>query len=174
MNNRESKSEELNDIRLIYENAFGEAEGEVEAKLACDILKDETARPLLSLVAEENDKIVGNVIFSSVKVEGSKELSVYILAPLAVSKDHQKMGLGTKLIHYGLEVLKKRDADIILVLGDPNYYTRTGFQGGHNIEAPHKLEYPEAWMALELKSGMLEQAKGVALCASSLASPEHW
>ena len=99
---------------------------------------------------------------------------MYLLAPLAVSKDHQRMGIGTKLINYGVEALKQRDVDFILVLGDPNYYTRTGFQANHNIEAPHKLEYPEAWMALELKSGILEKAKGLALCASSLASPEHW
>lgn len=174
MNIRESNSEDINAIRSLHEEAFGEPEGKVVAQLACDILIDETAMPLLSLVAEENNKIAGHVIFSSVTIEGDKELSVYILAPLAVSKDYQKMGLGTKLINYGLNTLKQRSADIILVLGDPEYYRRTGFQSGHNIEAPYNLEYPEAWMALELKPGKLTHAKGVARCASSLASPEYW
>ena len=174
MNIRESKCEDLQSIRLVQEGAFGEPEGKVVAQLACDILMDETAKPLLSLVAEDNDKVVGNIIFSSVAITGNAELSTYILAPLAISKKYQQKGLGTKLISHGLEVLTNRGADIVLVLGDPNYYTRTGFKPGHCIEPPYKLEHPEAWMALELKPGMLAKAKGVAQCATSLGSPEHW
>ena len=174
MSIRESKSDELNSIRLVHEDAFGEPEGEVVAQLACDILADESAKPLLSLVAEDGGKIVGNIIFSSVKIEGNEELSAYILAPLAVSKNCQRQGWGTKLIHHGLDALKKREVDLVLVLGDPKYYTRTGFQAAHSIKPPYKLEYPEAWMALALKPGMLARAKGVVHCASSLDSPELW
>ena len=174
MSIRESKNEDLNSIRLVHEDAFGEPEGEVVAQLACDILADESAKPLLSLVAEDDDKIVGSIIFSSVEIEGNEEISAYILAPLAVSKNCQQQGWGTKLINHSLDVLKKRSVDIVLVLGDPNYYTRTGFRTDHSIEPPYKLEHPEAWMALELKSEMLTKAKGVAHCASSLDSPEHW
>ncbi len=174
MSIRESKSEDLNSIRLVHEDAFGESEGEVVAQLVCDILADESAKPLLSLVVEDGDKIVGSIIFSSLKIEGNEELSAYILAPLAVSKNCQRQGWGTKLIHHGLETLKKRGVDLVLVLGDPNYYTRTGFKAGHSIEPPYKLEYPEAWLALELMPGMLAKAKGAAHCASSLDSPELW
>ncbi len=174
MNIRESKNDDVNSIRLVHEDAFGEPEGKVVAQLACDILADETAKPLLSLVAEENKQIVAHILFSAVKIKEKEGLSAYILAPLSVSRNCQQKGLGTKLINHGLQALQQRGADIILVLGDPDYYTRTGFRAGHNIEAPFKLEYPQAWMALELKSGMLAQAKGAALCASSLASPEHW
>ena len=96
MNIRESKSKDLNSIHLVHEDAFGEPEGKVVAQLACDILVDETAKPLLSLVAEDIDKIVGNIIFSSVKIVGNAELSAYILAPLALLKKHQQKSLGTK------------------------------------------------------------------------------
>jgi predicted N-acetyltransferase YhbS len=174
MNIRESNKNDLNSIRLVHENAFGEPEGKVVAQLACDIMNDETAKPLLSLVVENNDAIIGHIIFSSVNIESSDELSAYILAPLAVSKKCQKTGLGTKLINHGLATLKAREADIVLVLGDPNYYKRAGFKADHSVEAPYKLEYPEGWMALELKSGMLAKAKGVAQCAFSLNFPEHW
>ena len=174
MNIRESKSEDLNSIRLVHEDAFGEPEGKVVAQLACDILADESAKPFLSLVVEEGGKIVGNIIFSPVKIKGNEELSAYILAPLAISKNCQQQGWGTKIIYHGLEALKKRGVDIVLVLGDPNYYTRTGFKAGHSIEPPYKLEYPDAWMALELKPGIQAKAKGIAQCVSSLDSPEHW
>ena len=174
MNIRESKSEDLNSIRLVNKDAFGEPEGEVVAQLACDILADESAKPLLSVVADDDGKIIGSIIFSSVKIEGNEELSAYILAPLAISKNYQQQGLGTTLINHGLEALKKRGVDIVLVLGDPSYYTRTGFIAGHSIEPPYILEYPEAWMAIELKPGTLDIAKGVVQCATSLMVPEYW
>jgi putative acetyltransferase len=96
------------------------------------------------------------------------------LAPLAVTKDKQGIGIGTKLINQGLESLRKRDAEIVLVYGDPNYYTRTGFKAGHNLKAPYKLEYPEAWMALGLVEGVLTKAQGMVRCATSLSSPKYW
>ena len=174
MNIRESQPSDFHSIRAVHDNAFGEPEGKVVAQLACDILTDETAKPLLSLVAEENGGIVGHIIFSPVKIEGSEAISAYILAPLAVAKSCQQQGVGTALLHSGLEAMKKQGVDIVMVLGDPNYYTRAGFKAGHNIKAPYTLPYPEAWMALELTPGTLDKAKGTALCASSLASPEHW
>ena len=174
MNIRESKSEDMDSIYRVHNNAFGETEGKLVAQLACDILLDESAKPLLSIVAEDHGEMMASIIFSAVKIVGNPGFSAYILAPLAVLTAYHRNGIGTKLINHGLKTLKKRGADIVLVLGDPNYYSRTGFKADHRIEPPHKLEYPEAWMALELKPGMLAKVKGLAQCASSLNSPEHW
>lgn len=171
---RESITEDLDAIRAVHEVAFGDAEGPLIAQLASDLLNDETARPLLSLLAEDHGEIVGHVIFSTVGLEDSGHLKVYILAPLAVRKAYQKQGVGTDLIRHGLAMLRQRDADIVLVYGDPNYYRRTGFESGHAIKAPYPLKYPYAWMALELKAGALAKARGVARCASALSSPEYW
>jgi predicted N-acetyltransferase YhbS len=41
-------------------------------------------------------------------------------------------GTGTELILRGLDILKERGAEIVLVYGDPDYYMRTGFRAGHN------------------------------------------
>ena len=171
---RESVENDKKSIRKVHKNAFGQSEGETVSQLAIDLLEDKTALPILSLVAEQDNEIIGNVIFSSVNIEGAEGISAYILAPLAVIKDNQRKGIGTKLINQGLESLRKRGAEIVLVLGDPNYYTRTGFKAGHNLKAPYKLEYPEAWMAQGLVEGVLTKAQGVVRCASSLSSPEHW
>ncbi len=174
MNIKESVENDKDNIRIVHQNAFGQPEGETVSQLAIDILEDKTAQPILSLVAEQNHEIIGNIIFSSVNIEGIKGVSAYILAPLAVTKDHQGKGIGTKLINQGIQTLKTRGAEIVLVLGDPNYYTRTGFKAGHNLEAPYKLEHPEAWMAQELVEGVLTKTQGTVRCASSLNSPEHW
>jgi len=174
MNIRESVDNDLAAIRSLHEDAFGESEGHTVAQLACDLLSDETARPLLSLVAEINGRIIGHVIFSMVRIEGNETVSAYILAPLAVSQAHQRQGTGTQLIHHGLSMLAKRGTEIVLVLGDPAYYSRTGFKTGHAIQPPYDLDYPEAWMALELKPGALATVKGFARCADSLSAPQYW
>ena len=174
MNIRTSNNKDLDAIRQVHENAFGEPKGEVISQLACDILADDTAMPLISLVAEENNKIIGHVIFSSAAIEGNEALSVFILAPLAVLKSHQRKGIGSALIKHGLAELKHQGADIVMVLGHPNYYTRSGFSPDHSIEPLYKLTYPEAWMVFAFNHDILKQTKGRIQCATSLSAPEHW
>lgn len=172
---RESSRKDHSLIRSVHLNAFGPSEGEAIAQLAIDLLGDKTALPLLSLVAEENGMLLGNAIFSSVSIEGDKENNAaYILAPLAVLEDYQSKGIGTALINEGLNILKKREAKLVFVLGDPNYYMRTGFMRCHKIVAPYALAYPEAWMVQELEPGVVARIEGVLKCALSLDSPEHW
>lgn len=82
----ESAEKDKKGIGKVHQDAFGESEGEAVSQLAIDLLEDETAVPILSLVAELDDEIVGSIIFSSVRIEGSEGVSAYILAPLAVGK----------------------------------------------------------------------------------------
>ena len=172
---RESVENDKKSIRTVYQNAFDQSEGEAVSQLSIDLLEDKTALPILSLVAEQDNEIIGNVIFSSVSIEGAGGVSAYILAPLAVTKFEQGKGIGTQLINKGLEILKERGAEIVIVYGDPNYYMRTGFKAGHNLKPPHKLKYPEeAWMAQELVEGILTKTQGMVQCAFSLNSPEYW
>ena len=172
---RESVENDKKSIRKVHLNAFDQPEGEVVSQLAIDLLEDKTALPVLSLVAEQDKKIVGSVIFSSVKIKGVEGVSAYILAPLAVTRLAQRKGTGTRLINKGLKTLKERGAEIVLVYGDPEYYQRTGFRAGHNLKPPYKLKYPEeAWMAQELVEGILTKTQGTVRCAMSLSSPEYW
>ena len=171
---RESISSELDAIRILHMDAFGKPEGEVVAQLACNILDDESAKPLLSLVVPEKEIITGHIIFSSLKIEGNQGVAAFILAPLAVSRSRQNQGLGSQLIQKGLRELKIRGAEVVFVYGDPNYYRRFGFETGHRVEAPFELEYPDAWMAQELKTNVLPKLQGVAKCCTSLMSRKYW
>ena len=172
---RESVEDDKKSIRKVHLFAFDQSEGETVSQLAIDLLEDKTALPILSLVAEQDNEIIGNVIFSSVNIEGVEGVSAYILAPLAVARFAQRKGVGTLLINKGLETLKERGAEIVLVYGDPNYYMRTGFKAGHNLKPPHKLKYPEeAWMAQELVENILTKTQGTVRCALSLSSQEYW
>jgi len=174
VNIRESRLSDLEAINTLHRESFGEPEGESIGNLACDILQDVTAQPLLSLVLEEQNQIIGHIIFSPLTLEGTEDISAYILCPLAISKAHQKLGLGTQLIQNGLHKITALGVELVFVLGDPNYYNRTGFKAGHSVSAPYPLEYPEAWMVQELKPGSLPQKQAVAKCCTSLMVPEHW
>jgi predicted N-acetyltransferase YhbS len=80
----------------------------------------------VSLVADEK-AIVGHVAFSPVSIEGADGAS-YGLGPVSVCPGHQRRGIGTALIRAGLERLRAADAAGCVVLGDPAYYGRFGFE----------------------------------------------
>ena len=175
---RESTSLDLDSILQAHEQAFGETEGPVVSQLARNILHDPTAAPLLSLVAEAGGEIIGNIIFSPVKIDGAPEDTVaYILAPLAVIQKYQRKGVGKSLIETGLMMLQQRGAELIFVYGDPHYYTKSGFEaaGAYDLTPPYELTYPpEAWMVVELDQGSLKRNSGTVKCARSLSSKEYW
>lgn len=171
---RESLTGEQGVIAELHRAAFGAEEGPELADLVVDLLSDPTAQPLLSLVAIDDGAVVGHVIFSHVIVEGS-DAGVSIMAPLAVAPDRQRSGIGTRLIEQGLAMLAEQGKGIVLVYGDPAYYSRTGFGADHNLKPPHELRYPrEAWMAQELQPGALATTVGTVRCAAALNDPKHW
>ncbi len=81
----------------------------------------------ISLVAELDREIVGHVAISPVKIsDGAK--GWYGLGPISVSPHIQGSGIGSKLMESALESLKGLGALGCVVLGDPGYYRRFGFQ----------------------------------------------
>ncbi len=82
----------------------------------------------LSLVAvDEDGGILGHITFSPVALE-SGESGWYGLGPLAVWPQLQRRGIGTALVIDGLRRLKERGAKGCVVLGDPAFYARFGFE----------------------------------------------
>jgi putative acetyltransferase len=148
-------TQERSVVRSIYEAAFGRPD---EADLV-DSLRREGA-VLLSLVAEVEQRIVGHMLFSRMSIETSKgPVSAAALAPVAVLPDLQRRGIGERLIRHGLNLLRERGEQIVIVLGHPDYYPRFGFSSekARSLESPFP---PEAFMAMELISGALEGIRG--------------
>lgn len=170
---REAGSADLRSIRQVHLDAFGE-EGGTISDLALALIADDTAQPLLALVAEADGEVVGSIIFSTARIRGAENVSAYLLAPLAVARRHQRKGIGRALIESGLSTLRERGANLVFVLGDPRYYGRHGFSPHHRVRAPYDLPYPEAWMAMALQGGSLESVSGQLACARSLDDPKHW
>jgi putative acetyltransferase len=176
---RPSIESERNEILNIQEQAFGKVKGPVIAKLVNDLLNDETAMPILSLVAVANDKLVGHILFTKAVITKTVNLiSAQILAPLAILPDEQKKGIGEELINEGLRLLKESGTELVFVLGHPTYYPRCGFipAGAQGFEAPYPIpeEHAEAWMVQALNGDVLKNNAGKIRCSKVLNEPQHW
>jgi putative acetyltransferase len=91
---RKSTESERKEILNIHNKAFGEDKGPVIAKLVDDLLNDETAMPILSLVAVKNNKLIGHILFTKAVVTQTEiSISAQILAPLAIIPEEQKKAL---------------------------------------------------------------------------------
>jgi putative acetyltransferase len=176
---RPSIESERNEILNVQEQAFGKVKGPVIAKLVNDLLNDETAMPILSLVAVANDKLVGHILFTKAVITKTVNLiSAQILAPLAILPDEQKKGIGEELINEGLRLLKESGTELVFVLGHPTYYPRCGFipAGAQGFEAPYPIpeEHAEAWMVQALNGDVLKNNAGKIRCSKVLNEPQHW
>jgi len=176
---RKSTESERKEILNIHNQAFGKDKGPEIAKLVDDLLNDETAMPILSLVAVEKNKLVGHILYTKAVITNTEiSISAQILAPLAILPKEQKKGIGEKLINEGLRILEISGTDLVFVLGHPTYYPRCGFipAGEKGFEAPYPIpeEHSEAWMILELKDGVLESNSGKIQCSKVLNEPQHW
>jgi predicted N-acetyltransferase YhbS len=169
---KETSNDYMNDIRHIHKIAFKQDD---EAKLVGSLLKDDSAKPLLSLIAMVDGDPVGHILFTNAKIIGDENTSAKILAPLAVVPKYQNGGIGGKLINEGLERLKETGTDMVFVLGYPNYYSRFGFEaaGRQGFEAPYPIaeKNAEAWMVRILRP---VKAKGKVNCAKSLDKKQYW
>jgi predicted N-acetyltransferase YhbS len=176
---RKSTELDKSEIETVHILAFGEEEGPEIAKLVNDLFEDETAFPLLSLVAVENSKIVGHVLYTNAIItQTSESVSAQILAPLAILPEAQNQGIGAQLIREGLNQLKESGVELVFVLGHPDYYPRCGFitAGVIGFEAPYPIpeENAAAWMVQELKERVIGSVKGKVQCSKVLNQPQHW
>lgn len=176
---RVATESDRNEILNIHKQAFGNEKGPVIAKLVDDLVIDETAKPILSLVAVDDSKLVGHILFTkAIVTQTEASVSAQILAPLAILPVAQKCGIGQDLIKEGLNQLKTSGTELVFVLGHPTYYPRCGFApaGVHGFEAPYIIpkEHSAAWMVQELNGNVLGRINGKVKCSKVLNEPQHW
>ena len=172
---REATIDDADNIKNVHLQAFENSEAQLVANFAVKLLSEHHSVKMISLVAIEDNKIVGHVAFSPVYLESTNEHFGYILAPLAVSPEFQKNRIGSTLIKRGLDTLSKMGSFIIFVYGDPEYYSRFGFKAdlAKNYIPPYPLRYPEGWHALVLNSAIFPES-GRIKCVDSLNDPDLW
>lgn len=179
LNIRQSTASDNAIIQTIHVQAFGKDKGPEIADLVDGLLSDETARPLLSLIAFDHNKAVGHILFTKAHLNQTDEaVAIQLLAPLAVLPEAQSDGVGGLLIKEGLRLLKDAGVDLVFVLGHPGYYPKYGFTpaGVLGLDAPYPIpeEHAGAWMVQALAEGVIGRVKGQVQCSDVLDQPQHW
>lgn len=158
---RTEMSADYKDVHQVNVKAFGDRED--EARLVENIRNSAGFIPELSIVAEQDNEIVGHILLSMAVVEdGENTYDVIALAPLAVLPKVQKQGIGKALILEGLERCRTLGYHLVFLIGHPEYYPKFGFKpaGQYGFELK-QFEVPEdVFMVCELKAGELQKIKG--------------
>lgn len=111
-------------IRAVEEHAFGQP---AEAGLVDALVTAGDA--VVELVAEEEGSVVGHILFSRLHVEDvGRRFAAVALAPLAVEPVFHGTGIGGALIREAHIRLKNAGETLSVVVGDPAYYSRFGYQ----------------------------------------------
>ena len=162
---RQESQKDYEEVYRVVKTAFEIAEHSDgnEQDLVVDLRNSDSFIPELSLVAVKEDKIVGYILFTKIKIENYEEIA---LAPLAVLPEYQKQGIGSMLIEQGHKIAKKLGYHYSIVLGSENYYPKFGYIPAtqYGIQAPFDVAN-ENFMAIELNDtdikikGVVQYAK---------------
>jgi putative acetyltransferase len=137
-------------IRHVHLTAFPtSAEADLVERLRAD------GKAVIALVAQDGESIVGHVLFSPLTLEPLAGTVGLGLAPLAVLPDHEKHGVGRRLVQNGLAECHRWGAGFVVVIGDPPYYTRFGFEPAEKHGLRSEFDAGGSFMVFKLESGAL-------------------
>lgn len=152
---REEQPEDVDAVRRVNTEAFGQPG---EAALV-DALRT-SCEERLSLVAVEGDDILGHILFTPATIGDVQGMG---LAPMAVTPERQRDGIGSKLVRAGLVELAECGCPFVIVLGHPDYYPRFGFERASARDVRCEWEVPdEAFMLLVLDVAAMDGMSGLA------------
>lgn len=173
---RNTTDNDIAHIVGVHVRGFGYAK---EAHLTAALLDDMTAEPTVSILALHDSEPVGHILFTRIRLNDKEDPLLHILAPLAVTPEYQRQGVGGILIQAGLEKLRAIGSQAVFVLGHKEYYPRHGFiphamRQGYQPPYPIPEENSVYWMFQHLTPEVAHIEKGMLRCAKALDNPAHW
>ena len=166
-------------VEQLLDGVFG-----AERREKASYLYRENVAPVASLSwvaldgAGENGRLVGAIRYWPIQV-GETGHSALLLGPLAIVPDLAGKGIGRALTFKTMEIAAQMDHDLVLLVGDYDYYKRFGFVPAtpYGFVMPSEKR-PERLQVTELKPGVLGRISGEirhvhAATAATLAAPSQ-
>ena len=162
---RQEERQDYVEVNNLIKTAFDTAEHSdgTEQDLVIKLRESDAFISRLSLVSIINEKIVGHILFTTVKIGDTTQLA---LAPLSVLPSYQRQGVGLSLIHEGHKIAEELGYDYCIVLGSEHYYPKAGYLSAKEYGIYPSFEVPsQNFMAIRLNpnaqkiTGTVEYAK---------------
>jgi len=172
------KKSDQSEIQQLFTKTFSDSEGRSEGaligQLVLDLMNETDLRDIFGFVVIENEKIIGSIFFTRLSFDAPVE--AFLLSPVAVHTNHQGKGVGQRLIHFGIGRLKEQGVKLVFTYGDPNFYSKAGFEpiSEKMIKAPFQLTQPEGWLCQSLDGSEVEPLSGISRCVKAFNKPEYW
>lgn len=157
---RKENAQDYPSVYNVNTNAFKRKE---EARLVDRLRLSDAFVPELSLVATIDEHVAGYILFTEIHIlDGDRKIQSLALAPVAVSPQHQRKGIGRLLVTHGLKEAKRLGYKSVIVLGSDTYYPQFGFTPTSKWQIAPPLNIPEnVFMGLEFEEGSLSTVKGI-------------
>ena len=142
-------------------------EGCFEHLIIHNLRKDKSFVKELDYCIEIDNKIIANIVYAKgkLKLENGNIREILIFGPVSVLPKYQKKGYGEKLINYTIEKAKELGFDAIVIMGNPNYYKKFGFESCSKYkiyyEGIDKNEEVPFFMIKILNDNNIENLKGI-------------
>lgn len=142
-------------------------EGCFEHLIIHNLRKDKSFVKELDYCIEIDNKIIANIVYAKgkLKLENGNIREILIFGPVSVLPKYQKKGYGEKLINYTIEKAKELGFDAIVIMGNPNYYKKFGFESCSKYkiyyEGIDKKEETPFFMIKILNDNNIENLKGI-------------
>ncbi len=158
-------NETLDFVEKVFTDSENADEGILVRNLVAEIRSKKYYIPELDLImVNENDEVIGHVLFSRFHIEGKYENELLILTPVSVKTELQRQHISKELIEYGLKRAKDMGYKLCMVEGNPQNYRSRGFvtSADFGIFADESvgLPHPDCLMIQELVPGSLEGVGG--------------
>src|SRR6185369_1218972 len=144
-------------VERLYDDVFGPArfhKASYQYRDGVDAVRE------LSWIALEGDRLVGVIRYWPILV-GETGHPALLLGPLAIAPDKAGKGIGRALMFKTLELAAQLGHDLVLLVGDVDYYKRFGFVPAtpHGFVMPGESK-PDRLQVAPLKDNVLGRIAG--------------
>lgn len=155
----------LDFVEKVFTDSENAQEGKTVRNLVAEIRSKKYYVPELDLImVNENDEIIGHVLFSRFHIEGRYDHELLLLSPVSVKTELQRQHISKDLIEHGLKKAKDLGYKLCMVEGNPQNYRSRGFvtSADYGIFADESVGLPhvDCLMIQELVPGALDDVHG--------------
>ena len=145
-------------VELLLDRVFGAERREKASYLYRDGIAP--VAPLSWVALDANKKLVGSIRYWPIQV-GDSAHPALLLGPLAITPQLAGKGIGRALTFRTLEIAAEMGYDLVLLVGDYDYYKRFGFVPAtpYGFVMPTEKR-PERLQVTELRPGVLGHISG--------------